>query len=72
MATDINNLTKVTGVQSDDLFPIFDRSNSATRAVSLNNLNASLGTIKAVRFVAPNLIIETNDNQTFTVDISTP
>ena len=72
MGTDIHNLTRIQDrLQDDDVLVVFDRSNSSTRSASVDVLNNSLGTIRAIRFVAPNLIIETNDGQTFTVNIST-
>jgi len=72
MAT-IPDLTRSSDIQNDDVIPVFDRSNSATRSVSFQTLRNAIATPQSLAFdnTTRVLTLTLSDNTTLTVTIPT-
>lgn len=71
MATDINDLTAILTANDDDVLVLFDRSNSATRRISVGAFKRSLPLPDSLSFdnTSRTLTMNLTNGETLTVNI---
>lgn len=68
--TRIKDLSRKSSMSDQDVFPVFDSNQSATRSVSFKILRDAVPNLTEVVYTPPNLILTQSDGSKFTVNIS--
>lgn len=68
--TRIRDLSRKSKMSDQDVFPVFDSNQAATRSVSFKILRDAVPNLTEVVYTPPNLILTQSDGSQFTVNIS--